>query len=155
DKWVPQEAIFYLAAEKYIFTKDPRMARVFTDVLWVKYGDLAMNLQDVDFSIVQRIISAPSVKVNMAASQHTSFVNRGGMQFGSAGDFNVLTQAIEHCATTVSQSTIIDAQKTMAEGKQLTTQPNDSARRAAKQYVEDLVGPVLGSEPLKKLGVFH
>lgn len=154
DQWVPQEAIFYLTAANYIFTRDPMMARVFTDVLWQKVGDLALNLHGFDLAVVTRIINAPSVTVNMGAAKHTSFKNRGGLQVGSTGDYNIITQAMEVCTKKVSQSTIIDAQKQVAEGKELKTVPNEMARREAKQYVDNLLGPLLGSDPLKKLGVF-
>ncbi|MGD1924747.1 MAG: hypothetical protein ACFB03_11270 [Paracoccaceae bacterium] len=155
DNWVPAEAIFYLAAERYIFTKDPRIARIFTDVLWLKSGDLALNIQYNDFSILRSMISSPEIKVNQGTAKHTNFVHRGGMQLGSAGDYNVITKAIEFCATQVSQSTIIAGQRIVQEGKDLPNEPNHPARVTAKEYVSEHIGPLLGDNPLKKLGVFH
>ncbi|MEM9059984.1 MAG: hypothetical protein AAGD13_05935 [Pseudomonadota bacterium] len=154
DNWVPAEAIFYLAAERYIFTKDLRMARVFTDVLWLKTGDLALNLQFNDFAVLRKMISSPEIKVNQGTAKHTNFINRGGMQLGSAGDYNVITRAIEYCATQVSQSTIVAGVRIVQGGGELPDEKNQAARSTAKEHVTEHIGPLLGADALKQLGVF-
>lgn len=155
DQWVPQEAIFYLAAERYIFEKDQSLVRVFTDVLWQKAGDLSLNLMYQDLSVLRRMISAPEVKVNQGTAKHTNLVNRGGLGQGAAGDYNMMTRAIEYCTLHVSQSTTVAAQRMLQDGKELPNEANLQARNAAKQYVDWHIVPILGQNALKKLGVFH
>ncbi|MEL7466842.1 MAG: hypothetical protein AAFN27_00210 [Pseudomonadota bacterium] len=155
DNWVPQEAIFYLAAERYIFTQNPYMARIFTDVLWLKQGDLALNMQFQDLNVIRRMVSEPEVKVNMGTAKYATMKNRGGMRFGSAGDYNIVTKAIEHCTTHVSQSTILQAQRHIKNGQKLPNDANQAARKAAREYVSQHIAPLLGNDALKKLSVFH
>ncbi|MGD1924716.1 MAG: hypothetical protein ACFB03_11110 [Paracoccaceae bacterium] len=155
DNWVPQEAIFYLAATNYIFNRDALMVRVFTDVLWTKGNELSLNLRFNNLNALRRIISAPEVTVNQGTAKHTNLINQGGLRFGSAGDYNVMTRAIEHCTDRVSQTTIMQGERLLKEGKDLVGERNEDARRQAKRQVNDLLGPLIGSDPLKKLGVFH